>query len=62
MWPILSPKMGRPQNSGSAVRIALQFCTMKGAKREMEIILMVFLEKLLFAAIWSFWPKNGASS
>ena len=27
-------------NSGSAVRIVLQFCTMKGAKKDMEIILM----------------------
>ena len=34
-------------NSGSAVRIILQFCTMKGAKRDMEIILMVFLKEIL---------------
>ena len=35
------------QNSGSAVRIVLQFCTMKGAKTDMEIILMVFLKEIL---------------
>ena len=45
MLPILAPKMARPQNSGSALKIALQFCTMKGPKRDMEIILMVFLKK-----------------
>ena len=39
------PKMVHPHNSGSAVRIVLQFCTMKGAKRDMEIILMIFFEK-----------------
>ena len=41
--------------AGSAVRIVLQFCPMKGAKRDREIILLV-------RAIWSFWPKNGMAS
>ena len=41
----LRPKMVHPHNSGTTVRIVLQYCTMKGAKRDMEIILMVFLEK-----------------
>ena len=45
MLSILAPKMARSQNSGSALKIALQFCTMKEAKRDMEIILMVFLKK-----------------
>ena len=31
---------------------------MKGAKRDMEIILMVFLKEILFRAIWSLWDKN----
>ena len=37
----------RSHNSGSAVRIVLQFCTMKGTKRDMEIILTVFLKEIL---------------
>ena len=28
----------------------------------MAIILMVFLKKVLFRAVWSFWSKNGTSS
>ena len=32
-------------NSGSTVIIVLQLCTMKGAKRDMEIILTFFSEK-----------------
>ena len=35
---------------------------MKGAKREMEILLMAFLKEILFRAIWSFWNKNGMVS
>ena len=38
------------------------FCIMKGAKGDMEIILMVFLKEILFIAIWSFWNKNGLAS
>ena len=38
------------------------FCTMKGAKRDMEIILMFFLKEILFRAIWLFWKKNGMVS
>ena len=30
---------------------------MKGAERDMEVILMVFLKKILFGAIWSFGPN-----
>ena len=51
--------MAHPYNSGPTVRIALQFSTVKGAKKDMAIILMIFFEKILFGAIWSFWPKNG---
>ena len=50
-WRIL------PSNSGSVVRIFLQFCTMKGTKKGMEIILMVFLKEILFRAVWSFVQK-----
>ena len=35
---------------------------MKGAKRDMKIILMFFLKEILFRAIWSFWNKNGMVS
>ena len=34
--------MAHPHNSGSTLRIFLKFCTMKGAQRYMELILMVF--------------------
>ena len=53
----LRPKMARPHNSGSAVRIVLQCCTMKGAKRDMEIILMVFLKKIDLGQFGHFGPK-----
>ena len=39
-----------------AVRIVLQVCTMKGAKRGIGI--MVILREILFRAILSFWNKN----
>ena len=32
-WAILGPKIAHPHNSGSAGRIFLKFCTMKGANR-----------------------------
>ena len=41
----LRPKVERPHNSGSAARIVLQCCIMKGANRDIEVILMVFLKK-----------------
>ena len=44
----LEPKMACLDNSGSAVRIALQFCTMERAKRDMETILMVFQKNLIW--------------
>ena len=44
-WTISDPECHiLPHNSGFAVTIVLQFCIMKGAKRDMEIILMVFLK------------------
>ena len=44
----LRPKITCPHNSGSAVRIVLKYRKMKGAKRDMEIVLMVFLKKIIW--------------
>ena len=58
----LGSRMAHHHNSGFVVRIFWQFCTMKGAERGIEIILMVFLKKkkkALFKAVLPFWPKNG---
>ena len=49
-WAILGPKMAHPHNSGSALRIFLKFCRMKGANRYMKILLVVFREKNSFGA------------
>ena len=51
-----------PHNSGSTVKIVLQFCTMKEAKRDMGIILMVFWKEVLFRAIRLFGNKNSMTS
>ena len=48
---ILWLKMAHPDNSGSAQRILLKFCRMKGANRYMKILLVVFWEKNSFGAI-----------
>ena len=50
-WAILGLKMAYPHNSGSALRIFLKFCRMKGANRYMKILLVVFREKKSFGAI-----------
>ena len=60
-WIILSPKMTRPQNFRSDVSIFSKFCSSKGTKRYMELILMVFLKKFSFEAIGPFWSENGMS-
>ena len=49
-WVILGPKIAHPNNSGSAGTIFLKFCAIKGAKRYMKILLVVFREKKLFGA------------
>ena len=36
------PQNGTSHNSGSALRIFLKFCRMKGANRYMKILLVVF--------------------
>ena len=53
-WAILDPKVAHPCNSGSAQRIFLKFCRMKGADRYMKILLVVFREQNSFGAIRSF--------
>ena len=50
-WAILGPKMAHPHNSGSALRIFLKFCRMKGANRYMKILLVVFREKNSFGVV-----------
>ena len=40
------PQNGTSHNSGSALRIFLKFCRMKGANRYMKILLVVFREKI----------------
>ena len=39
--------MVRPHDFGSALRIFLKFCAMNGTKGYMELILMVFLKKIV---------------
>ena len=53
-WAILGPKIGHPRNPGSALRIFLKFCRIKGANSYMKILLDVFREKKPFGEIWSF--------
>ena len=60
----LGPKIAHSHNSGSAVRIVLTFCTIKGIKRDMGIALGNHIsgfsekkkkkkkKKKLFGAIW----------
>ena len=46
-WDILCPKMTHPDNSGSALRIILRFCRIKGTNRYIKILLF-FEEKVHF--------------
>ena len=50
--------MAHPHNSRSTVTIVLPFYTMKGAKRDMEIILMVFLKKDLIQGSFVIFPQK----
>ena len=54
----LGPRMLHPHNSASAVGIFLQFYTMKKAKRDMEIILMVFQKKNLIKSNLVIWVSK----
>ena len=58
---ILGLKTVFPYIFGSALRIFLKFCTMKDAKRYMEVILMVFSKSLIWRQLGHFGPKNGMS-
>ena len=49
------PEMAHPHNSGSALRIVLKFCRMKGATRYMKILLIIFREKV---HLGQFYPFN----
>ena len=54
----LVTKRAHPHNSGSTVKIVLQFCTMKEAKRDIDIILTVFLKKKSYSRQFChFGPK-----
>ena len=58
-WAILGQKVAHPYNSGSALRMFVKLCKMKGANRYMKILLVVLWEKFRtiwekFRTIWSF--------
>ena len=46
-WTILCLKMAHPDNSGSALKILLRFCRIKGANRYIKILLF-FKKKFHF--------------
>ena len=56
-WAILHPKIAHPHNSGSAGRIFLKFCTVKGANRQMRMII-IFPKKVLFGVNGPFWVQK----
>ena len=58
-WVTLGPKMARPCNYGSPLRIILKFFTMKGLKSYMELVLIVFVKKFSFGANGPLWLENG---
>ena len=47
-WTVLGLKVAHSHDSGSAVRIFLKFCRMKGAHRCMKILLPLFEKKILW--------------
>ena len=53
------PKIACRDNSGSTLRNFLKFCLMKGAKRYMKIMMMVFSKKI---SMGHFGPENGVTS
>ena len=55
----IGPKMVDPHNSGSVKKISFfQFCIMKGTKKCIKIIIMVFSEKIMFGANPAFWTQE----
>ena len=61
-WAILGMKMAHPHNSGSVVRIVLQFCIMEVAKRDVEINDFSEKKKSYLGRFGLFGPKTGTSS
>ena len=61
-WAIFDPNIAHPHNSGSAGRIFIKFCAVKGANSEMRILLIIFQKKICLGQMDHFGPKNGASS
>ena len=57
-WAILCLKMTRSHNFGSTLKIFLKFCAVKGTKKFMEILLMIFWKKFSFGANWPFWAQK----
>ena len=55
-------KLAHPHNSGLAVKNFQKFCTVKGAYRQMKIILMIISKKFLFGANELLRTQNDASS
>ena len=46
-WVILDPEMMCPYYSGSFLRVFKKYCSMKGAKKLVKVLLMVFSQKNL---------------
>ena len=55
-WAILGPNIVHPHNSGSAERLFFKFCTMKGANRQMSVMLIIFQKKKF---VWGKWTILG---
>ena len=51
-------KLAGPHNSGCALRIFLKFCTMKGAKRHMNFMFVVFTKKILLRVNELLWAQK----
>ena len=56
-WVILGPKIVHPHKSGSAGRILLKFCPMKGTNMYMRVILIIFQKKFVLGKWAILEPK-----
>ena len=56
-WPNVGPKIMHAHNPGFTSRISLKFATIK-AKSHFKVILVVFLKKIIFRAIGTFWTQK----
>ena len=54
---ILGLKMVDPHNSGSTLTIFWKFCTVKGAKRHMKFILVIFAKNIFLRVNSLLWPE-----